>query len=161
MEEAAAYQRLLQEFSLTQEEIAVAMGKDRATIANTLRLLKLAPEVREEVSQGRLTLGHARALLALESAKAQVTVAQQVITQGLSVRRVEGLIKALLSGEGAVARPKKNNRDPHLVAAEQKLQRALATNVQIAHKGSRGWVRIAYYSLKDLDKLINRLAGSS
>ena len=89
IEEALAYQRLVQEFGLTQEEIAKEVGKDRATVANTLRLLKLSPAVREEVVKGRLTLGHARALLALESEKGQALLAHRAIAEGLSVRKFE------------------------------------------------------------------------
>jgi len=154
MEEAVAYQRLISEFALTQEQIAQAMGKDRATIANTLRLLKLAPAVREEVTRGRLALGHARALLAVESEPHQIALAQRVIVEGLSVRRVEELVKTAGSTLPAA---RKNVRDPHLVEAEQKLQRALGTKVQILHGRSRGWIRIAYFSLKDLERLLARL----
>ncbi len=154
MEEAVAYQRLISEFSLTQEHIAQTMGKDRATVANTLRLLKLAPAVREEVMRGRLTLGHARALVAVESERHQIALAQRVIVEGLSVRRVEELVKTAGS---ALPSARKGTRDPHLAAAEQKLQRALGTKVQILHGRSRGWIRIAYFSLKDLDRLLARL----
>jgi len=154
MEEAVAYQRLISEFSLTQEQIAQAMGKDRATIANILRLLKLAPAVREEVARGRLTLGHARALLAVESERHQSALAQRVIVEGLSVRRVEELVKTAGS---ALPAARTNARDPHLLEAEQKLQRALGTKVQILHGRSRGWIRIAYFSLKDLERLLARL----
>ena len=154
IEEAVAYQRLIQEFELTQEEIGLVLGKDRATVANTLRLLKLAAPVREEVSRGRLTLGHARALLALESERHQMAIAQKVIAQGLSVRRVEELVRAFPQGE---SRQKRRERDPHVAAAEQQLQRALGTGVRIFHGRSRGWIRIDYFSLKDLDRLLNRL----
>lgn len=157
IEEALAYQRLVQEFELTQETIALAMGKDRATIANTLRLLKLAPDVREEVVKGRLTLGHARALLALESERDQRVIAQRVVSEGLSVRQVEGLVKSLVSGTFRTRA--RTVRDPHLVAAESRLKKALGTHVEILHGRSRGWIRIAYYSLKDLDRLLNRFAG--
>ena len=159
IEEATAYQRLLQEFGLTQEEVAAAMGKDRATVANTLRLLKLALSVREEVSRGRLTLGHARALLAVEIEKEQMALAQRVIAEGLSVRQVEGLVRAITSGKRS--RPRRDGKDPHLAAAEQKLQRALGTNVRIDHGRSRGWIRIAYYSPKDLDRVLARLTHGS
>ncbi len=155
MEEAHAYERLGKEFSMTQEQIATAVGKDRATVANTLRLLKLALAVQEEVARGRLTLGHARAILAVEPERAQVGLAQRVVKGGLSVRQVERLVKEM-TGASEKGRGRKA-RDPHLVAAEQKLQRALGTNVQIFHGKSRGWIRVAYYSLKDLDRLIARL----
>lgn len=155
IEEALAYQRLSEEFHQTQEQIAAGVGKDRATVANTLRLLKLGAPVREEVAKGRLSLGHARALLALESEKAQTALAHRIIQEGLSVRQVEHLVKSLATG---VSRSRARiAKDPHLVAAERNLQRALGTNAQILHGRSRGWIRIAYYSLKDLDRLIGRL----
>lgn len=155
MEQAHAYDRLGKDFSMTQEQIATGVGKDRATVANTLRLLRLAQPVQEEVARGRLTLGHARAILAVESERAQVALAQRVVKGGLSVRQVERIVKEM---SGSSERPRtRKGREPHLVAAEQKLQRALGTNVQIFHGKSRGWIRVAYYSLKDLDRLIARL----
>lgn len=155
IEEALGYQRLIQEFELTQEEVARAVGKDRATVANTLRLLKLSRPVQEELAAGRLTWGHARTLLALESEKEQVALAQRIVAEGLSVRRVEQWVKSLASGD---SRPRaKETADPHLAAAQQKLQRALGTKVEIPHGRARGWIRIAYYSLKDLDRLLARL----
>lgn len=156
IEEALAYQRLSSDFELTQEEIASRVGKDRATVANMLRLLKLSQLVRTELSKGRLTLGHARALLAVESEKHQAALAGRIIQEGLSVRRVEELVRALTAPP---ASHKKANRDPHLVEAERKLQRALGTQAQIVPRGSRGWVRIHYYSLKDLDRLLERLSS--
>ena len=158
IEEALAYQRLGSEFNLTQEEIAAGVGKDRATVANTLRLLKLSNPVQEEVARGRLTLGHARALLPLDSQRSQQALALRIVSEGLSVRRVEQLVKTMSSGTPTLRR--RQNKEPHLAAAEQRLQRSLGTNVQILHGRSRGWIRIAYYSLKDLDRLMNRLVGS-
>ncbi len=157
VEEAAAYQRLVQEFGLTQEQVAQAAGKDRATVANTLRLLKLAQPVREEIAQGRITLGHARALLGLESERAQLALAQRIVSEGLSVRRVEQLVKQAAGPARAASR---TARDPHLAAAEGRLQRALGTQVQILHGRKRGWIRIAYYSLKDLNRLLDQLTSN-
>lgn len=155
IEEGQAFERLGKEFSMTQEQIAAAVGKDRATVANILRLLKLPAPVQEEVARGQLALGHARAILALESERAQIAVAQRVVKGGLSVRQVERLVKEMTQASERGRHRKA--RDPHLAAAEQKLQRALGTNVQIFHGKSRGWIRVAYYSLKDLDRLIARL----
>ena len=161
LEEALAYQQLVQEFELTQEEVAAAMGKDRATISNTLRLLKLAPPVREELIQGSLSLGHARALLGIETPSIQSSLAQRIKTQGLSVRQVERLVRDLTSGSRKARASKV--QDPHLKDAEVRLKRSLGTNVEIIHAPggnlgrSGGWIRIAYYSLKDLDRLLDRL----
>ena len=156
IEQALAYQRLAEQFSLTQEEISQSVGKDRATIANTLRLLKLSPTVRQEVALGRLTLGHARALLSLESEKNQWILAQRVIAEGLSVRQVEKLVKR---SSRSLSSPMSGSRDPHLLDLEGKLQRALGTKVEITHRKGRGWVRVAYYSLKDLNRITTRLMG--
>ena len=160
IEEALAYQRLVQEFELTQEEVAAAMGKDRATISNTLRLLKLDPKVREELIQERLTLGHARAILGVESQPAQILVAQRIVAQGLSVRQVERLVREMMTPRSRKTRVSKI-QDPHLNDAEGRLKRSLGTHVEIlsggVHGRSGGWIRIAYYSLKDLDRLLARL----
>ena len=160
VEQALAYQRLVGEFELTQEQVAAAVGKDRATVANTLRLLKLAAPVQDEVAQGRLSLGHARALLALESPKAQFDLAKRAVANGLSVRQVERVVQEENQRSGRARLGKA--RDPHVVALEQRLQKALGTNVQIFHGRTRGWIRVAYYSLKDLDRLTARfMSGSS
>lgn len=155
MEQAAAYQRLMSEFGLTQEQVATAVGKDRATVANTVRLLKLAPMVQEEVAHGRLSLGHARALLALESHRSQQELARRAVASGLSVRQVERAVQE--SNQRPADGRSAKRKDPHLTAVEQKLQRSLGTHVQIFHGRTRGWIRVAYYSLKDLDRLIARL----
>lgn len=161
IEEALAYQRLVQEFELTQEAIAAAVGKDRATISNTLRLLKLAPSVREELARGRLSLGHARALLGMESHPTQSSLAQRIVSRGLSVRQVERLVRELTTGSGKTRASK--GQDPHLKDAEGRLRRSLGTKVEILHGAggtlgrSGGWIRIAYYSLKDLGRLLDKL----
>lgn len=156
IEEARALDRLGKEFELTHEEVAKVVGKDRATVSNTIRLLKLAPPVQEELARGRLHPGAARAILAVESHAAQIELAERVIKNGLSVRQVERIAREM-SPPGRARLPK--GKDPHLVAAEQKLQRALGTNVQIFHGKSRGWIRIAYYSLKDFDRLLAKLTA--
>jgi len=155
IEQAKAYQRLQEEFGLTQEQVASAVGKDRATVANTLRLLKLPEKVQEMVAAGRLSWGHARALLALESQRTQLQLAERAIANGLSVRQIEQIVRQTSAGEERSRRPKA--KDPHLAAAEQKLERSLGTRVRIFHGRTRGWIRVAYFSLKDLDRLIARL----
>ena len=155
IEQALAYQRLGEEFQITQEEIASRVGKDRATVANTLRLLKLASFVREGLIQGNLALGHARALLGLDSQERQLALAKRTIREGLSVRQVEQMVRGEAPAKAAARA--RHARDPHVVAAEEQLRRSLGTNVQILHGKTRGWVRIAYYSLKDLDRLLHRL----
>ena len=155
IEQAKAYLRLQEEFGLTQEQVASAVGKDRATVANTGRLLKLAEKVQEAVAAGRLSLGHARALLALDSQKSQILFADRVMAGGLSVRQIEQLVRETSSEQEKSRKPK--GRDPHLAAVEQKLERSLGTRVKIFHGKTRGWIRVAYFSLKDLDRLITQL----
>ena len=159
IEEALAYQRLMQEFGLTHEQISTAVGKDRSTVANAIRLLKLPSAVREEVIRGTLTLGHARALLALESERSQIQLVRQIVADGLSVRRVEQLVKTLIPGESRVRIRSRATQAPHLAAAPKRMQRALGTKEEIPHWRSRGWIRVAYYSVKDLNRLLDRLAG--
>ena len=158
IEEATAFARLTEEFGLTQEQVAVAVGKERATVANTLRLLKLTQPIQEEVARGRLSLGHARALLGLESERSQRSLAQRIVAEGLSVRTVEHLVKTFSTATHRIR--SSGGRDPHLVAAEERLRRTLGTRVDILHGRKRGWVRIAYYSLKDLDRLLAQLTGA-
>lgn len=160
IEQARAFERLAEEFEMTQEQIASAVGKDRATVANTVRLLKLGAEVQQELAAGRLSLGHARAILALGSERSQAAVARRAVARGLSVRQVERIVRQMT--EPGERRRGGRGRDPHVVAAEEKLQRSLGTRVQILHGKSRGWIRITYYSLKDLDRLLGLLtAGGS
>lgn len=155
IEEALAYRRLSEEFGLSQEQISLAVGKERSTVANTLRLLKLAASVQEELRRGTLESGHARALLALESERSQAQLAKKIVAEGLSVRRVEQIVKTLTNPSRT--RRIRTASDPHLAEVEQRLQRSLGTNVQIQHGRSRGWIRMCYYSLKDLDRLVARM----
>lgn len=152
IEQAMAYQRLIQEFGLTQEKAAEVVGKDRTTVANTIRLLKLPASIQHDLADEKLTLGHARTLLGLESEKAQLELAKKIVSGGWSVRQVEQAVATRRPASRA-----RQTKDPHLAEVEHKLQKALGTNVQLLHGKSRGWVRIAYYSLKDLDRLIQRL----
>ena len=163
VEEAVAYQRLADEFQLTQEQIATAVGKDRSSVANYLRLLKLPEEVRADLGSGALSMGHARALLALPDAAAQRHAAREVISRGLSVRDTELLVKKL----GAQTRPghgteNKNQepgpgsvdqRDVHTRAAEDRMQFALGTKVRVARKGQGGTIEIEFASEAELNRI--------
>jgi len=156
MEEAAAYQRLADEFSLSHEEIAAAVGKDRSTVANLLRLLKLPQDVRDEVSAGRLTTGHARALLALEGEDAQRNFARDVVAHGWSVRETEQLVTRALSRAGseggkraAAARP----LDPDTRAAQDKLRLTLGSRVEIVRKRKGGEIRIWFKNEEELIRI--------
>ncbi len=158
LEEAEAYRHLREDFGLTQEEVAERVGKDRATVANALRLLKLAVPVREALESGELTAGHARALLALSSAADQEALAREVVRRGLSVRAVEARVAAL--AKGSQGRKKKARAvDADTRDAEARLARALGTKVEIRRKKRGGEVRIAFYSEEELIGLFERLSG--
>jgi ParB family chromosome partitioning protein len=162
IEEAKAYRRLVDEFSLTQDAIAAAVGKDRATIANTLRLLKLPDELQNDLSAGALTMGHARAILALASEALQLRVAREVKTRGLSVRETEALVKAALEGREVggptprAARPV-TPPDVHTRAAEERLKIHLGTRVRIVRKGKGGRIEIDFTSEDELIRIFESL----
>jgi ParB family chromosome partitioning protein len=156
IEEARAYRRLADEFHLTQEAIAAAVGKDRSTVANVLRLLRLPEEVRDEVAAGRLSMGHARALLALEQEPLQRNLARDVVARGLSVRETEQLVTHTLT---AAQKPPKDKKvvDVHTRAAQDKLRMALGTKVDIVRRGKGGDIRIAFKNEDELQRLYETL----
>jgi len=157
IEQAMAYRRLVDQFHLTQEQVADAVGKDRASVANTLRLLKLPEDVRQDVAAGRLSMGHARALLTLTDTALVRKVAAETVARGYSVRQVEGLVRRLAEGAGA-ARPEKRS-DVHTRAAEEQMRLALGTRVHIARRGKGGSVRIDFKSEDDLQRIYERITG--
>ena len=155
IEEARAYHRLAHEFGLTQEEVAQRTGKDRSTIANFLRLLKLPKDIQQMIQEGILSMGHARALLGLEPHSLQREIAEKACAQGWSVRQLERTIAA-----GRKAKPKKivqNPLDPNVRAALEHLERVLGTRVRIVENGPRGKIEIEYYSQEDLHRLYDHL----
>lgn len=158
IEEATAYQRLVQEFQLTHDDIAQRVGKDRSTVANAIRLLKLPVEVRAEVSSNALSMGHARALLALPSETDQRRVAREIISRGLSVREAEGLVKRALEAPGT---PKAGHapkpKDVHTRAAEDILHRALGAPVEITRRSRGGSIVIGFSSEADLQRIYEYL----
>jgi ParB family chromosome partitioning protein len=158
IEEALAYRRLTDEFRLRQEDIASAVGKDRASVANYVRLLKLPEEVRTEVASGRLSMGHARALLALEREADQRQTARDVIARSLSVRETESLVKKLTEG-GARPReaPAAETVDVHTRAAEDRLKLLLGTRVRIVRRGTRGRIEIDFASEDELIRIYEQL----
>jgi ParB family chromosome partitioning protein len=158
IEEALAYRRLADDFRLKQEEIASAVGKDRASVANVLRLLKLPEEIRSEVASGRLSMGHARALLSLSSETEQRQMARDVIVRNLSVRETESLVKRLAEG---AARPREaagpKPVDVHTRAAEDRLKLLLGTRVRIVRQGTRGRIEIDFTSEDELIRIYEQL----
>lgn len=155
MEQARAYDRLAREFKLTQERIAQRTGKDRASVANFLRLLKLPPEVQEKVEGGELSFGHARSLLSLENPEAIRNAAQKVLALSMSVRQTESYVQGIANPEGRKTEQKvKEPMDPNVREARDLLQRALGLKVTIVDHKGKGRVIIEYSSLSDFDELL-------
>jgi len=152
IDEATAYKRLQDEFHLTQDAIAAAVGKDRSSIANYLRLLKLPTEVRDEVSAGRLSMGHARALLALDQEQAQRNLARDIIARTLSVRETEQQVTRVLSSKTPTERisPPAKVLDVHTRAAQDKLRFTLGTKVDIVRRAKGGEIRVAFKNEAEL-----------
>jgi ParB family chromosome partitioning protein len=160
IEEAHAYQFLLDKFQMTQEEISQVIGKARVSVTNALRLLKLPAEVQDEIKSGRISHGHGKVLLEIEDANKQRFLAQIAISKSLSVRELESIIKNL--------RPRKPSLtvkipaiDPTIVVMEEELQQILATKVRIVRKRKRGHVLIEYYSREDLFRILQKIRGDA
>ena len=158
IEEGLAYRRLADQFSLTQEDIATKVGKDRASVANFQRLLKLPDEVRTEVASGRLSMGHARALLSLAGERDQRRIARDVIARSLSVRETESVVKKIVEAaqparEAAEPKP----ADVHTRAAEDRLKLLLGTRVRIVRQGTRGRIEIDFVSEEELIRIYDQL----
>jgi ParB family chromosome partitioning protein len=156
IEEAQAYRRLIDELHLTQEQIAESVGKDRSSIANYLRLLKLPHEVRESIASGALSMGHARALAAITDEAQLLRLARDVIAKQFSVRDTEALIRKATAPPSAPAEPEK---DVHTRAAEERLRFALGTRVRIVRKGKAGRIEIDFTSEDELQRLYEALTG--
>ncbi len=154
LEEAQAFQKLATEFQLTQEEIARRVGRERSTVANTLRLLRLPRELRELVGAGRLDAGHARALLALDRADEQVVLGREAARKGLSVREVERRVALARAPRNRAAGSRK---DANTRAAEQRLRTALGSRVEVQRKGRGGTLRITFSSEAELQRLFDLL----
>jgi ParB family chromosome partitioning protein len=158
IEEALAYRRLADEFNLTQEGIASAVGKDRASVANFQRLLKLPDEVRNEVASSRLSMGHARALLSLQDEADQRRIARDVIARSLSVRETESLVKKIVeSGKPQRETAEPKPADVHTRAAEDRLKLLLGTRVRIVRQGTKGRIEIDFVSEEELIRIYDQL----
>lgn len=159
IEQARAYQRLSQEFKMTQEQVAARTGKERASVANFLRLLRLPEEVQAAVEQGELSFGHARTLLALETPERMKAAAQKIRSLSLSVRQTESYVNGLLNPEskGKKLAQVVASVDPNVRDAGERLQRRLGLRVQIEDKKGKGRVIIQYANLQDFDALLSLL----
>jgi ParB family chromosome partitioning protein len=159
MEQARAYDRLSREFQLTQEQMAKRTGKDRASVANFLRLLKLPEDVQGKVEEGVLSFGHARALLPLEDPQAILKAAQKVAALAMSVRQTESYVQKILNPQtkNKTDGEEKENIDPNVREVQESLQRALGLKVRIEDRKGRGRVIIEYGQLEEFDRLLDRL----
>ncbi len=156
IEEAQAFSRLIKDFSLTQEGVARAVSKDRSTIANMLRLLTLPQEVQRAILGGRLSFGHGKALLSLESVPQQIRLTQMVLSNSLSVRELEVHIARTKPVRRMGARIPKS-KDPHVVDLEKRLQQNLGTRVKIVEGKKRGRIQIEYFSPQDRERILSFL----
>lgn len=163
IEEADAYRNLIETFDLSQEEVAKRVGKERSTVANALRLLRLPEKVRNLVIESKLSMGQARALLSLDDATQISAAAQDVLQKNMTVRETEALVKRLKSGVAAqsLRSQKGAEKDPDLLHLASELKRSLGTQVKILPKGRGGRIEIAYYSAADLDRLLELLGINS
>src|SRR5687768_5507940 len=153
MEEATAYHQLHEEFGMTQEEISKRVGKERSTVANFLRLLKLPESVKKLLGSGRLSMGHARALLAVDSAKKQAQLAERVVKRSLSVRQTE----VLAAERSPKSEKKEKEKDVFTRDAEERLTRSLRTRVEIDRKRRGGVIHIRFSSEDDLIRIYDDL----
>ena len=157
IDEALAYQRLIEAHALTHDEVAAAVGKDRSTVANYVRLLKLDAEVRGHVAAGTLTMGHARAILGLPGALSQRIAAKEVLEKTLSVRATEALVKRLTAGKAEKPEPGRIDNDVHTRAAEEKMRFALGTRVRIVRRKTGGTIEIEFGSEAELNRIYEHI----
>ncbi len=154
VEEAYAFQKLVTDFNFTQEDIAKALGKDRSTIANTIRLLGLAKKIQDYISKGAITAGHAKALLSLPTEADQLRVCNLIVKKGLSVRETESIVAHRSSG---VKRAVATGKEQGIIDIEGQLQQLFGTRVRIIHGKKRGRIQIEYYSTEDMNRILDML----
>ena len=160
VEGAEAYRRLIEGFGLTQEEVAERVGRDRSSVANALRLLRLPRRVREDLASGTLSEGHARALLGLEKQADQLKARDLVVKRGLTVRATEALVRRLRGAAPARSDRPAVGGDPNLQALEDQLRGVLGTKVRIVRNGKGGSLEISFFSPEDLTRLVELIVGS-
>jgi ParB family chromosome partitioning protein len=157
IEIALAYKRLTEELGYTQEEVAEKVGKDRASVANFLRLLKLPSEIQESIQDGKISMGHAKILLSVEDSKAQLDLVKRIVQKGLSVRATENLVAKF---NKQLSPSRKRNPDPNLEAVQEELLKALGTKVAISGNQKKGIINIFYYSLDELNRISEFIKGA-
>lgn len=156
LEIAEAFERLVNQLGLTQQEVADRVGKDRASVANYIRLLKLPPEIKRLIRDGKLSMGQARAILSLEDEELQKSVALQAVEKSLSVRETEKLVQKF---KERPPHAQKSLEDPDLKALEEELIQCLGTKVTIAGQRNKGTIRIFYFSLEELNRIYDKIKG--
>ncbi len=154
IEEAIAFKNLLEQYHYTQEQVATKVGKSRAYIANTIRLLNLSPEIVEMIDKKKITAGHARALLALKTSREQIAAAHEIIENKLSVRQTEGKAKTRIKNKKKVS-----GRNPDLLELEDRLQTILGTRVEITPQRRGGKLEILYYNEEELERILEILGA--
>ena len=158
IETADAFDRLIKDFNLTHDSLSKKVGKDRATVTNYLRILKLPSGIKKLIAEGSLSIGHAKALLQIEDPNHQIETARKIVQYGLSVRDAETLSKKTPSSRQSASRLR-SVKDPQIASLEEKLMHSLGTKVKLIHKGKKGGkLEIEYYSLEELDRLLEILA---
>lgn len=157
IEEAEAYHRLIEEFGLTQEQASVRVGKSRSAVANFLRLRQLPEPIKASITDGQLSMGHARALLGADTPAQQSAAWRAIIRKGLSVRQTEALIKRLRNASEVVERKKNGSEDRHLKSVAESLSRRFGTKVEIKRRGKKGKLEIEFYSTEDLNRVLELL----
>jgi len=157
LDEAEAYHRLIQEFGLTQDTVAERVGKSRPTVTNAMRLRSLPEPIKESIRSGELSMGHARALLGADGSARQIAAWRKVISQALSVRATESLVKGLKKATEAKEKPAQSSEDVYFSDLADELARKIGTRVRIRRRGKRGRLEIEFYGDDDLDRLIQML----
>lgn len=150
IEEAEGYQLLIEDFKMTQEEVANSVGKKRSSVANALRLLTLDPEVKQLVAQEKLSRGHAKVLLSVDKVRERQALAIRIIKEQLSVRQLEKIIQA----QPKTSKPSTSSQDPELKSLQEELQRVLGTKVRLDYRQGKGKIEIEYYSDEELERIL-------
>lgn len=157
MEEAEAYHRLIEEFDLTQDQVAERVGKSRSAVANFLRLRNLPPQIRESIVSGSMSMGHARAIAGIDKKTMQMDIWRKVVSRGLSVRQTEDLVKQVKATKPTPRQPIAKEYANYLSDVAEDLSRHYGTKVLISHRGKIGKVEIEFYNDEDLDRLLGLL----
>ncbi len=159
IEEALAYKQLMDRYRYTQEECSKRVGKDRSSVANTIRLLNLSEEIRGYIIEGKVSMGHARALLGVEDEEMRLKLSRRVVQEELSVREIENWVRKLRDGVQVEKLIKTKQVDPQMNFLENEMTKILGTKVKIKSQGKKGKVVIDYYSQEDLDRIFNAVMG--